>query len=97
MKTGQTNGFICPTGSEDGVRSGEPAHLFVFVVTEHLADLWVDQMRARTRKATHLNVSEIIVIRLIIRPSLDVVACVGAAVEKGRHDLALLFFLAVLE
>ena len=54
-------------------------------------------MLLRARKATHLNVSEIIVIGLIIRPSLDVVTCVGAAVEERRHDLALLFFLAVLE
>ena len=54
-------------------------------------------MQLRARKATHLNVSEIIVIGLIIRPSLDVVTCIGAAVEERRHDLALLFFLAVLE
>jgi hypothetical protein len=45
-------------------------------------------MHLSARKATHLNVSEIIVIRLIIRPRLDVVAYVGAAVEEGRHDLA---------
>src|SRR5262245_48663464 len=44
---------------------GNPAHLFVFVVTEHLAGLWIDQMYLSARKATHLSVSEIIVIRLI--------------------------------
>jgi len=49
-------------------------------------------MQLRAREATHLNVSEIIVIGLIIRPSLDVVTCVGAAVEERRHDLAFLFF-----
>ena len=36
-----------------------------------------------------MDVGEIIVIRLIIRPSQDVVTYVGAAVEKRRHDLAL--------
>jgi hypothetical protein len=44
-------------------------------------------MRLSARKARYLHVGEVIVIRLIIRPSLNVVACVGAAVEEGRHRL----------
>ena len=54
-------------------------------------------MRLVARKARHLEVSEVIVLGVISGPSLDVVASVGAAVEERRHDLALLFFLAVLE
>ena len=53
-------------------------------------------MRLGARKASHLEVSEVIVFGVICGPSLDVVACVGAAVEEG-DDLALLFFLAVLK
>jgi hypothetical protein len=78
------------------VNASRHAHLFV-IRAQDLAGLGIDQMRLGARKALNLNVTEVIVIRLIIRPSLDVVACVGAAVEERRHDLALLFFLAVLE
>jgi hypothetical protein len=44
------------------------------------------------RKARHLDVGEVIVFGVISRPSLDVVTGVGAAVEEGRHDIAVLFF-----
>jgi hypothetical protein len=54
-------------------------------------------MRLGAREARHLDVSEVIIIGIVSGPSLDVVACVGAAVQERRHDLALLFFLAVLE
>jgi hypothetical protein len=64
---------------------------------QDLAGLRVDQMRPCARKARHLDVGEVIIIGLISRPRLDVVACVWAAVKERRHDLALLFFLAVLE
>jgi hypothetical protein len=47
-------------------------------------------MRLRARKAGHLDESAFIVFGIISRPSLDVVASVGAAVEEGRHDLAVL-------
>ena len=49
-------------------------------------------MRLSARKARHLDVSEVIVFGVVSRPTLDVVACVWAAVEEGRHDLAFLFF-----
>jgi len=44
-----------------------------------------------------MDVGEIIVIKPIIRPRLDVITFVGAAVEERRYDLALLSFLAVLD
>jgi hypothetical protein len=47
---------------------------------EHLAGLRVDQMRLGAR---HLDVSEVVILRIISRPSLDIVAC-GAAVKEGR-------------
>jgi hypothetical protein len=50
--------------------SSEPRSLLVF---------WVDQMRLCARKARHLDVREVIVFGVISRPTLDVVACVGAA------------------
>ena len=50
-------------------------------------------MRLGARKARHLNVSEVS-LGVISSPSLDVVASVGAAIQKRRHDLALFFFLA---
>ena len=49
-------------------------------------------MRLGARKARHLDVSEVIVFGVIRSPSLDVVACVGAALEERRHDLALPLF-----
>ena len=49
-------------------------------------------MRLSARKARHLDVSEVIVFGVVSRPTPDVVACVWAAVEEGRHDLAFLFF-----
>jgi hypothetical protein len=49
-------------------------------------------MHLCARKARHLDVSEVIVLRVISYSSLDVVACVRAAVEERRHDLTLLFF-----
>ena len=51
-------------------------------------------MRLGARKARHLDVSEVIVFGVISGPSLDVVASVGAAIQKRRHDLTLFFFLA---
>ena len=48
-------------------------------------------MRLCARKARHLDVTLVIVFGVISCPSLDVVACVGAAVEERRHDLAVLF------
>jgi hypothetical protein len=54
------------------------------------AGVWVHQMRLGARKARHLDVSEVIVLGVISGPSLDVVARVRAAVEEGRHDLAVL-------
>ena len=54
-------------------------------------------MRLSARKACHLDVSEIIVFGVVSRPSLDVVAGVGAAVQEGRHGLAVLFFMTVLQ
>ena len=49
-------------------------------------------MRLGAREARHLNVGEALVSWIILSPSLDVVACIWAAVEEGRHDLAFLFF-----
>ena len=46
-----------------------------------LAGLRVDQMRLGAREARHLDVSEVIIIGIVSGPSLDVVACVGAAVS----------------
>ena len=57
------------------------------VSAQHLAGLRVDQMRLGARKARHLDVSEVIVFGVISGPSLDVVTCVGAAVEERRHQL----------
>ena len=68
-----------------------PRTLFV-IRAQHLPALRVDQMRLSARKARHLDVSEVIVFGVVSRPTLDVVACVWAAVEEGRHDLAFLFF-----
>ena len=48
-------------------------------------------MRLGARKARHLDVSEVIVFGVISRPSLDVIARVGAAIQKRR---SLFFFLA---
>ena len=42
-------------------------------------------MRLCARKTTDMDVGEIIVIKPIIRPRLDVVTFVGAAVEERRH------------
>jgi hypothetical protein len=47
-------------------------------------------MRLCARKARNLDIGEFIVFGIISGPSLDVVAGVGAAVEKRRHDLAVL-------
>ena len=44
-----------------------------------------------------MDVSEVIVFRIIRSPSLDVVVRVWAAAEHGGMTLALLFFLAVLD
>jgi len=63
------------------VNAEKPARLFV-TRAQDLAGLWVNQMRLCARKARHLNVSEVIVIGIVSRPSLDVVACVGAAIEE---------------
>ena len=54
-------------------------------------------MRLGARKARHLDVSEVIIFGVIRSPSLDVIASVGAAIQKRRHDLTLFFFLAVQE
>jgi hypothetical protein len=54
-------------------------------------------MRLSARQGHNLDAREVLVIKPIIRPRLDAVTFVGAAVEDRRHDLALLFFLAVLE
>jgi len=48
------------------------ARIYSFRV-EHLAGLRVDQMR----------LSALVILRIISRPSLDIVAC-GAAVKEGR-------------
>ena len=42
------------------------------------------------RKTRHLDVTLVIVFGVISCPSLDLLACVGAAVEEGPHDLAVL-------
>ena len=56
------------------------ARIYSFYFFVHLAGLRVDQMRLGAR---HLDVSEVVILRIrISRPSLDIVAC-GAAVE-GR-------------
>jgi hypothetical protein len=55
---------------------------------QHLASLRVHQMRLSAREARHLNVSEVIVFGVIGDPTLDIVVCVGTAVEERRHDLA---------
>ena len=57
-------------------------------VTEYLHDHPLQA--GRRRKASHLEVSEVIVFGVICGPSLDVVACVGAAVEEGDDLLAVL-------
>ena len=63
----------------------------LFVIrTQNLAGLWVHQMRLSARKARHLDVSEVIVFRIIRSPSLDVVAR-GAAVEEGGMILRFSF------
>jgi hypothetical protein len=63
----------------------------LFVIrAQDLAGLWVDQMHLRARKVRHLEVREVIVFGVICDPSLDFIARVGAAVEEGRHDLAVL-------
>jgi hypothetical protein len=48
-------------------------------------------MSLRARKARHLDVSEVIVFRIIRSPSLDVFASVGAAVEDGGMILRFSF------
>ena len=67
-----------------------PGALFV-VRAQHLAGLRVNQMRLCARKARHLDVTLVIVFGVISCPSLDVVACVGTAVEERGHNLAFLF------
>ena len=74
----------------------DPAHLFV-IRAQNLPVLRVHQMRLGARKARHLDVSEVIIFGVIRSPSLDVIASVGAAIQKRRHDLTLFFFLAVQE
>jgi len=81
------SGSWCRTGNK----------LLFVIRAQDLAGLRVDRMRLSARKARHLDVGEVIVFGVVSRLSLDVVARVGAAVEERRHDLALLFFLAVLE
>jgi hypothetical protein len=68
-----------------------PAHLSV-LRAQNLAGLRVHQMRLGARQTRHLDVSRFIIIGVISRPSLNVVASVGAAVQERRHDLAFLFF-----
>jgi hypothetical protein len=51
-------------------------------------------MRLSERKSRHLDVGQVIVFGVVSSPSLDVFACVGAAVQKRRHDLTLLLCLA---
>ena len=55
--------------------------------------------RARdARKARHLDGSEVIVFGIIrAAQAWTLLPVFGAAVEERRHELALLFFLAVLE
>jgi hypothetical protein len=53
--------------------------------TQDLAGLWIDQIRLCARKTTHMDVGEIIVIKPIIRPRLDVVTFVGGS---GRGTAA---------
>ena len=45
-------------------------------------------MRLSARKARHFKAGEALVSGIISRPSLDVIARVGAAVEERWHDLA---------
>jgi hypothetical protein len=49
-------------------------------------------MRLGARQTGHLDESEVIVFGIISRPSLDVVASVGAAVEDGGMILRFSFF-----
>ena len=72
------------------VNAQNPACLFV-IGPQNFAGLRADQIRLSARKARHLNVSEVTVFGVISRPCLNVVASVGAAVQEGRHDLAVLF------
>src|SRR5262249_21717708 len=58
--------------------------LFVLSAQDPSA-LRVHQMRLYARKARHLDVGEVIVPGIISGPSLDVLTCVGTAVEEGRH------------
>jgi hypothetical protein len=50
-------------------------------------------MRLGAREARH----EVLVFGVVSRPSLDIIASIGAAVKKRRHAFALFFFLAVQE
>ena len=48
-------------------------------------------MRLGARKARHLDVSEVIIFRVIRSPSLDVIASVGAAIRNGGMILRFSF------
>jgi hypothetical protein len=64
----------------------------LFIIrAQDLAGLRVHQMRLCARKARDLDVGQVIVFGVVSSPSLDVFACVGAAVQKRRHDLTLFF------
>jgi hypothetical protein len=81
------------SGASSGLTSGRRVNVQkLFVLgAQHPASLRIYQMRLGACKARHLNVGEVIVFGVISDPSLDVLACVGTAVEEGGHDLALLF------
>jgi hypothetical protein len=52
---------------------------------QHLAGLWVHQMRLGAREARHLNVGEVIVFGIISGPSPDLLTRIGTAVKERGH------------